>query len=175
MNFILCGLPACGKTTVGQLLAHQLGYSFIDGDRQLEHDYEKIAGKFLICRQIFSCVGEQRFRQLEKQMIASLITCEKSVIAAGGGALNDPANIHVFKSIGRIIYLKNDSQLLFERLTKNQIPAYLDPHHPYESFKNMIHQRLSIYEAVADIHVNTCSMTPTEIVSLISEMLAGKF
>lgn len=84
MAIVLIGVPGAGKSTVGKILAQQLGTTFIDTDSVIE----QVAGKSI--SDIFIQDGEQHFRQLEKQIIAESLANNDSVISLGGGALMDP-------------------------------------------------------------------------------------
>ncbi len=78
---VLVGFMGAGKTTVGRLLAAQLGVPFTDSD----HVIEDRAGKPI--RQIFAADGEAAFRALEHQVIADLLAGPDIVLAVGGGAV----------------------------------------------------------------------------------------
>lgn len=84
MAIVLIGVPGAGKSTVGKILAQQLGTTFIDTDSVIE----QVAGKSI--SDIFIQDGEPHFRQLEKQIIAESLANNDAVISLGGGALMDP-------------------------------------------------------------------------------------
>ena len=81
---VLVGFMGAGKTTVGRLLAAELGVPFTDSD----HVIEDRAGKPI--RQIFAYDGEPAFRALEHQVIADLLAGPDIVLAVGGGAVEHP-------------------------------------------------------------------------------------
>lgn len=170
MNIILCGLPKCGKTTCGLLLAKKLGWTFIDTDHLIEIDYEKKCHKAYTCRQIFLSEGENAFRKREKRVIDSLIATSHTVIAVGGGCFTHPENISLLKTLGQVIYLKAALPILFERMTKNGLPAYLDPKNPMESFVKLAESRQPQYEAAADFQIDTHLRVQEEIVTQITEV-----
>jgi shikimate kinase len=78
---VLVGFMGAGKTTVGRLLAPELGVPFTDSDLVIEER----AGKPI--RQIFADDGEPAFRQLEHEVIADLLNGTDLVLAVGGGAV----------------------------------------------------------------------------------------
>ena len=86
MKVVLIGFRGTGKTTVGRILANRLGLPFYDTDALIEQR----AG--MPIPEIFRRAGEAHFRALEREVIASLRTAE-GVIATGGGAVCDPANV----------------------------------------------------------------------------------
>lgn len=82
-KLILIGLPGSGKTTVGGLLARQLGLPFRDCDPQVE----RLAGRTVA--QLFSS-GEECFRRWETVALQALCAGEDCVLATGGGAVLRP-------------------------------------------------------------------------------------
>ena len=114
MNRIfLIGYMGSGKTTVGQLLATQLGYSFIDMDNHIE-------GKlFKSVSQIFAELGEDQFRMLEKQCLHEVAEFDQVVISTGGGVPCFFDNMEYMNKQGVTVYLKLSSADLAERLEQS--------------------------------------------------------
>lgn len=83
-RIVLCGFMGAGKTTTGELLSTRLGWSFRDVDLVIE------AESGLTIAQIFAQFGEPYFRQLEHQTICRLLEQKNTVLALGGGAIEDP-------------------------------------------------------------------------------------
>ncbi len=111
MNRIfLIGYMGSGKTTIGKLLAEKLGYSFIDMDHHIE---EK---QFKTVTQIFSELGEEKFRLLEQHCLHEVAEFENVVISTGGGAPCFFENMDYMNSRGLTIYLKLSPSQLAERL-----------------------------------------------------------
>ncbi len=111
MNRIfLIGYMGSGKTTVGQLLAEKLGYTFLDMDTYIE-------GKmFKSVSQIFAELGEEQFRLLEQRSLHEIGEIENVVIATGGGAPCFYDNMEYMNRMGTTIYLKLSPVELSERL-----------------------------------------------------------
>ena len=114
MNRIfLIGYMGSGKTTVGQLLATQLGYGFIDMDNHIE-------GKlFKSISQIFTELGEDQFRLLEKQCLHEVAEFDQVVISTGGGVPCFFDNMEYMNKQGVTVYLKLSSADLAERLEQS--------------------------------------------------------
>lgn len=167
MNTILCGMPMCGKTTIGKMLAKELGCLFTDTDRLIENAYIANTGKELTCRQIYQIEGESFFRNLEKKELNSLKFLENSIISIGGGCLSDSSNAALLKSIGSLIYLKTPIEILWERVQWKGIPAYLEQNDPKKAFEKIANNRASIYEAIADVIIETENLSKEEIASAI--------
>src|ERR1700680_778109 len=86
----LVGFMASGKTTIGRLLADELGWSFADLDQDIETEQKVSVGE------IFEQRGEDEFRRLEKEAVRRRVgdveRGKPTVVALGGGAFNDEGN-----------------------------------------------------------------------------------
>jgi shikimate kinase len=171
MNILLCGLPTCGKSSVGALIAQKLKWPFLDTDKMVETAYFNATGKQWTCREISKAEGEPFFRTLEKQQIAALVSVQKHVIATGGGSLIDPDNTHVLQSIGTLIYLKADPAELWKRHSNRAGATYLDPLQPESSFYALAQKRMALYVAAADIEIITEKKSPENIVDQILQLV----
>jgi shikimate dehydrogenase len=101
-NVILIGMPGCGKSTLGKLLAEQLNKRFFDADACIA---EK-AGKSI--PDIFAEGGEDAFRNLEAEVLADLGKQSSLVIATGGGCVTRPENYDSLHQNGTILWIKRD-------------------------------------------------------------------
>ncbi len=167
MNIILCGLPKTGKTTIGKKVAEQLIWNFIDTDRLIENAYTNSSGKVYTCREILRSEGNLFFRELEKEQISLLKQSTKNVFSVGGGSLCDKENTLMLKKLGDLIYLKSPINVLWDRLLKSGIPAYLDPNKPKEDFYELAKIRIPIYEEAASFIIDTSDLNEQQVVDAI--------
>lgn len=99
-NLVLCGMPGCGKSTVGAALAQQMGRPFLDLDRLITES----AGKPI--SQIFCEDGEEAFRNLETAVLKTQAAQQTgAVIATGGGAILRAENVDALRRNGRLYFL----------------------------------------------------------------------
>ena len=98
-NIILVGMMGAGKTTVGRLLAKQLGKTFIDSDEEIQ----RRTG--VTIPHIFDVEGEAGFRMRESAVIQELLAQNDVVLATGGGAILSSQNRSVMKQNGVVVYL----------------------------------------------------------------------
>ena len=91
MNLILCGMMGCGKSTIGALLAKEIGYTFVDSDAVIVEKYGEIA-------KIFNRFGEEYFRDLETETVKMLVQRDRQVLALGGGAVLREENVCLLKN-----------------------------------------------------------------------------
>lgn len=97
-NIVLIGMPGCGKTTIGKLLADKLGRKFIDIDSCIENQ------EGCTISQIFEH-GEQLFRRLETEAVLALENEKASVITTGGGIVKNTLNMESLHKNGVIVYI----------------------------------------------------------------------
>ncbi len=105
-NIVLTGMPSCGKTTVGKLLAEKLGRPFFDIDKEIE----KATG--VTPAAIIAEQGEAAFRETEAAVIRDISTKNGAVIATGGGAVLREDNVDHLRSNGKLFFLDRALDLL---------------------------------------------------------------
>ena len=105
-NIVLIGMPGCGKSTVGKLLAEKLGRKFLDADEKVV----ELAGKSI--PEIFAQEGEAVFRDWETKALAELGKQSSLVIATGGGCVTKERNYSLIHQNGLIFWLRRDINLL---------------------------------------------------------------
>ncbi|MCQ2437623.1 MAG: AAA family ATPase [Clostridia bacterium] len=94
-NLVLVGMPGCGKTTIGKMLAEKLGREYVDSDAEIVNR----AG--MPIPEIFAKYGEKYFRDLESEVIADLCKGSGKIIATGGGAILRDENVRAMRQNGR--------------------------------------------------------------------------
>lgn len=98
-NVVLVGMPGCGKSTTGRIIAEKLGVEFIDTDEEIF----KTTG--LSPHSIIETKGENAFRDIESDVIKKLSAFQGCVISTGGGAILRKENISLLSENGRIYFL----------------------------------------------------------------------
>ena len=111
-NIVLTGFMGTGKTTVGRLLADQLGYEFVDTDVVIEQRHGKIAD-------VFRTQGEEAFRRIERELAAELADRVRLVISTGGRMMLDPQNVASLSRNGRVFCLVATPDEIFDRVTND--------------------------------------------------------
>ena len=98
-NVVLTGMPGCGKSTIGKRLASQLSKRFIDTDEEILKQIGISIPEF------FERYGESKFREIETKIIKELSAVQNAVIATGGGAILNTANIDFLKENGVVFFI----------------------------------------------------------------------
>lgn len=154
-NIVLVGMPGCGKSSIGTLLAEKLDRPFLDADTEIE----KAAG--MPIPEFFKLYGEAAFRDLESRVLAELGKRSGAVIATGGGAVLREENYAALHQNSTIVWLTRD----LARLPINGRPVS-----QATSLDALFAARKTRYERFAD-HIIDNNGAPDETVRAILEAL----
>lgn len=162
-NVVLIGMPGCGKSTVGVLLAKRIRKKFVDTDLFIQEQEEK-----LLC-EIIEEEGLERFKQIENEVNASVVT-ENSVIAPGGSVIYGEEAMQHLAEIARIVYLKLSYESVVARLgdLKKRGVAMK----PGQDLKSLYEERCPLYEKYAEIVVECDGLELGETLEKVMEKLA---
>jgi len=138
-NIILIGMPGCGKSTVGKLLAQRLGRSFVDADSRI------VDAAGMSIPEIFAHSGEEGFRQIETQVLSDLGMRSGLVIATGGGCVTRERNYPLLHQNGVCVWLTRD-------LAK--LPTDGRPLSQKGKLEQMYQIRKPLYERFSDVTVS---------------------
>ncbi|RCJ22168.1 shikimate kinase [Nostoc sp. ATCC 43529] len=164
VNLYLIGMMGVGKTTVGRLLAKQLGYGFVDTDDVIA----QAAGKSI--NQIFAQEGEAVFRQLESDVLSQVCAFTKLTIATGGGIVLRRENWSYLHH-GLIVWLDAPVELIYSRLAEDTTRPLLQDVDPQEKLRSLLEQRQRLYSQ-ADLQITVEEReTPEEIATRILEAI----
>ncbi|MBB3313689.1 shikimate kinase [Rhizobium sp. BK196] len=145
-NLILVGLMGAGKSSVGRLVAHQLGIPFIDSDIEIERVSR------MTITELFAAYGEEEFRALEARVMKRLLKGGPRVVSTGGGAfINARTRKHIKKG-GLSVWLKADLDVLWDRVNKRDTRPLLKTENPKQTLENLMNARYPVY-AEADLTV----------------------
>ena len=147
MSVILTGFMGTGKTTVGRRLAQRLGKQFVDTDEQIE----QLEGRSIAA--IFATDGEAYFRALERRVVAAAMQMD-AVVATGGGAIADSANLERMRAAGPIICLTADLEVILQRTAADTSRPLLGDTARRERISELLGQRAAAY-ARADVSIDT--------------------
>jgi shikimate kinase len=169
-TIVLVGMMGVGKTTIGKRLAQRLGMEFIDADAEIE----KAAGYTV--PEIFEKFGETQFRDGERRVIARLLKDEPAhVLAAGGGAFNDPETRARIAERGISVWLRADLEILARRVARRNNRPLLAVEDVEQRLAELMEQRGPIY-ALAELHLDTSDGEPDDSVnSLVQKLEDGGY
>ena len=145
---VMVGLMGAGKTKIGGIMAKTLGLPFVDADTEIE----KAAGMGVA--EIFEKQGEPAFRDLERRVIARLLSEEIKIIAPGGGAMMNEQTAELIRKAALSIWLRADLDVLVERTGRNNKRPLLRNGDPREILQGLMDKRHPVYQT-ADITVDS--------------------
>lgn len=163
---ILIGPPGAGKTTVGRLLAGLLEAEFLDTDDVVE----EAAGKPV--SDIFISDGEAVFRGLEREAVARTVASHRGILALGGGAVMDPGARQLLGG-QRVVYLEAGFAAAAHR-TGLDAPRPLLIGNPRTRMRELLAERLPVYEGLAWVTVSTDDRAPQEIADEIAATITAR-
>jgi len=138
LNIAIIGMPGCGKSTVGRVLAGKMGRQFADIDELIE----AAAGKSI--PEIFANDGEAEFRKIETRILGEESKRSAIVIATGGGVVTRPENHDLLRQNSLVVYIKRD---LNELITEGR------PLSGAVGIETLAEQRLPLYDMWCDCAV----------------------
>ena len=163
---VLVGPPGAGKSTVGPLLAALLGAEFIETDQMVE----EAAGKPV--SDIFVTDGEPAFRDLERAAVARALDHHCGIVALGGGAVMDPQTRERLDR-HRVVYLQTGFAAAVRRVGLDS-PRPLLIVNPRARMRELLAERLPVYESLARITVATDDRGPQEIADEIAAAVTAR-
>ncbi|HUL25475.1 MAG TPA: shikimate kinase [Streptosporangiaceae bacterium] len=163
---ILIGPPGAGKSTVGPLVAALLGAEFLDTDSAVE----EAAGKPV--SDIFISDGEAAFRELERAAVARTVASHPGILALGGGAVMDPGTRQLLAG-QRVVYLETGFATAAHR-TGLDTPRPLLIGNPRTRMRELLAERLPVYEALAWVTVATDDRAPQEIADDVAAAVTAR-
>jgi len=169
MNIVLIGYRYSGKTTVGKILAHELGRDCLDTDALIEQR----AGCSIDT--LISIKGWGHFREIEKGVVQEISMRENLVIATGGGIVMDEENMKNLKENAWIVWLNGRPEVLKERMGNEQRSGKGRPSltgaDPLSEIEGVLRIRKPLYERAGDLTVDTSNLSIREVAALIMRYL----
>ncbi len=137
-NIVLIGMPGCGKSTLGKLLAAETGRRFVDLDAEIERE----AG--MPIPKIFELEGEEGFRKRETDAVVRVCRESGLVVATGGGVVTRARNLPLLSQNGRVVFLD---------IAPDELPTAGRPLSQKKTPAVLYAERLPLYRAAADVTI----------------------
>lgn len=161
-NIVLIGMPGCGKSTVGVILAKTLGIGFVDTDLIIQQREKRLL------QDIIDTDGIEKFLDIEAESVKTL-DCENSVVATGGSV--------VFRE-DAIKHLKNNGKIFFLNVSLSEIKNRLDnistrgvAAEKSQTIDDIFKERYPLYIKYADYVLDLENLNVEQTVEKISDLL----
>lgn len=161
-SIVLIGMPGAGKSTIGILLAKELGLDFIDTDISIQVRW----GKTL--QQITDESGYMVLRDYEEQVLLSE-NIDHKVVATGGSAVYSDAGMARLKASATVIFLDVSLPALQQRVTNFDTRGIA--RRPEQSFEDLFAERSLLYQRYADIRIDCSNLEVNEALQAVLETL----
>ena len=161
-NIVLIGMPACGKSVTGVVLAKSLQMNFLDTDLLIQ----ETAGKGL--QDIINEDGMESFKQLEEEVLCD-VQATHTVIATGGSAVYYPKAMEHLKKLGRIVYIHVSVETILQRL--NNITTRGVAMSRDQGIAELYEERKPLYEKYAEVTAESGGGSMEETVADIVEKM----
>jgi len=143
-DIVLIGMPACGKTMFGKMLADSLGREFYDADIVLEQREKRTIKSFF-------AESEAAFRAAETRTLKFLSDKDGAVIATGGGAVLSEINMKMLGENGEIIFIDRKPENIIASIVDDSRPLLADDK---QHIFNLYAERIDLYRKYADVIVD---------------------
>lgn len=161
-HLVLIGLPGSGKSTVGTLVAEQLGAQFVDTDAAIV----RREGRPVML--IFAEQGEAAFRQMERREVDVALTRDPAVIAPGGGWAVQPGALAAARTAAVVVYLRTNPDTATQRVGPGNRPTLMGGD-PGDMMRGLLRDRETTYleaDATVDTDGKSAMDVAAEVVSL---------
>jgi shikimate kinase len=157
----LIGLPGSGKSTVGRQLARRLQLPFVDSDQVIE---QRLGCSI---REYFEREGEERFRDIEEQVIDDLTQAGVGVLSTGGGSVLRPVNRVHLRDRTQVVYLHSSPDEVFRRLRHDINRPLLQVNDPLGRLSSLYAIRDPLYRETATVVIETGRPSMSALVTQI--------
>ena len=161
----LVGPMGAGKTTIGKLLADELGLEVVDVDREIE------SRSGVDIPWIFDREGEAGFRIRETAALKELSQLDGVLISTGGGAVISAENRQIMMSTGTVIYLHTSVDEQVRRTSRDRKRPLLQNDDPRRVLSELMAIREPLYREIADVILDTDSRSPKLVAQDLIEQL----
>ena len=155
-----------GKSSVGRRLARLQHWPSFDTDAIVARELG------MPIMEIFTVLGEERFREEESALLEKLDATRPSIIVTGGGTVLRPPNISRLRELGTVVWLTANLATLRRRLARRSDRPLLQTENRAETIELLLRERQPFYRSAADFTIDTSSLTHDEVAASIRQSIA---
>lgn len=148
-NLYLIGFMGSGKSTVAKVFQDEYHMTLVEMDAEIvKQENREIS-------EIFAREGEEYFRDLETALVKKIQIGKNQVVSCGGGAVLRNENVAMMKASGKLVLLRAKAETILERVKGNSDRPLLNGNMNVEYIAGLMEKRRAIYEAAADLVIDT--------------------
>jgi shikimate kinase len=151
-NIVFIGFMGSGKTSIGRLVAHRLGFQFVDTDAVI------VERAGMQISEIFARHGEPWFRDQETAALRSLGILQRAVLSTGGGVVLRPENRAVLRELGFVVWLTASEEVIYERVSRNKKRPLLQTEDPRATVHELLEKRKALYAEAAQFTLDSSAL-----------------
>ncbi len=151
-NLVLVGFMGSGKSSVGRILSALTGFALVDTDALVVQEAE------ISIPEIFRRHGEEHFRQIETEVLQSLVGRIGLIVATGGGVAISAKNRDLMRQIGPVVWLDAETEQLHQRVKNSKRPL-LQTADPRQTIEDLYRAREPLYRESATVRIDSTRMT----------------
>ncbi len=164
-NIILIGMPGCGKTTIGKILAKKLNMQLLDCDRVFEKNFGTTISDF------FSAHGEEAFRNEETKLLSSLVKQKDAIISTGGGCVEREENKDILQKGGTVIFINRPLENIHRNIRTASRPLLAkDKNRLFELYN----RRFSKYKDFCHTEIKNTGTLMSSVYKIIDEVIKNE-
>ncbi len=164
-NIFLIGFMGAGKSTIAKALCKELNMQLVEMDARIVEEQK------MSINDIFAQYGEDYFRDVESQLILTLGEEGNAIVSCGGGVVVRPQNTDYMKKSGKVVFLSATPETIYERVKNSTDRPILNGHMNVEYIAELMEKRRALYEAAADIKIDTDGKNRSAICKEIMDRL----
>lgn len=164
-NVFLIGFMGAGKSTIAKKLREDLQMELVEMDARIVEE------QGMSINDIFAQYGEDHFRDIESQLIVTLGEEGNTIVSCGGGVVVRPQNVKYMKKSGKVVFLSATPETIYDRVKNSTERPILNGHMNVEYIAELMEKRRALYEAAADIKIDTDQKSREEICKEIIDKL----
>ncbi len=161
-NITLIGMPGCGKSTAGIVLAKELSYDFIDTDIIIQNVEQRSL------QSILDDLGYMELRQIEQREILK-VDVSKTIISTGGSAVYSETAMNYLSKNSIIVFINVSLDVIKNRVKNFDTRGIAGPKE--QTLETLFNERFKLYSKYAHIAIDSDLLTLDETVDLLKEKL----
>ncbi len=155
------GMPGCGKTTIGRIIAEKLGFRFVDCDEYLE------TSEGMTISKMFKDFGEDYFRQKETAVLGEVTKWDNVIISTGGGVVERQENLKLLSNCDAVVFINRSIENILKDIDTEKRPLLKQKK---DNLYRLYQNRIEHYKTACSVEVENNSSVDAVVSKILSEV-----